>query len=136
MAPKHPLESDGCRGLVIRPEFACKFFEKDSVGRLKTMELKGFNLRCVAPGGRFYIVACRQGQNKHGQSVVKVIGSVKFVANIVMQHSEVCRRFDEHLCDSQDYDKLSAKWKHCVGWKVTDPQAFPDPMFTEMVNQD
>ena len=68
------------RGLIIRHEHACKFFQPDKQGRLKTMELRQHNLRCVPQGGCFWVAARGQGKNDQGVIVFKLLGCVQFEA--------------------------------------------------------
>lgn len=137
-AKRRVLTDDMARGLVLRPEFATKFFDRDSEGQRKTLELRNCNLRCVEPEGRFFIVACQQGKNKHGQKVVKILGSVAFVENLHIPHDQIPKLFDQHLCPREDYNKLSSKWAkdHCCAWRVKEALALPQPMWVNVNNQD
>ena len=126
------------RALVLRPEFASKFFLKGIAGKAKTLELRSHNLQCVKPGERFFIAACKQGKNQHGVNVLKILGSVEFVRNESILHEDVPKRYHEHLCPHDAYQKLSAKWQkdHCIGWAVRDARMFVQPKWLHTVHQE
>lgn len=126
------------RALVLRPEFASKFFLKGIAGKAKTLELRSHNLQCVKPGGRFFIAACKQGKNQHGVNVLKILGSVEFARNEHIKNEDVPKRYPEHLCPHDAYQKLSSKWQkdHCIGWVVRDAQMFGQPKWLQTVHQE
>ena len=132
------MNEPALRALVLRPEFASKFFLKGIAGKAKTLELRSHNLQCVKPGGRFFIAACKQGKNQHGVNVLKILGSVEFVRNEHIKNEDVPKRYPEHLCPHDAYQKLSSKWQkdHCIGWVVRDAQMFGQPKWLQTVHQE
>ena len=127
------------RGLIIRPEHACKFFQPDKQGRLKTMELRQHNLRCVPQGGCFWVVACGQGKNDQGVIVFKLLGCVQFEENVSLNDAGVRGTFSSHLCPEDEFEKIRGKWKKkdaVVGWRVSNAQTFDSPKYIKPGSQD
>ena len=129
------------RGLILRPEHAQKIFQPDSQGRTKTLELRSHACRCVSPGEQFFIVACGQGKNASGVSVVQILGTVIFRGNETIKHDKVVEKFDQHLCPPSSYADLRQRWAqakdHCVGWKLSDAKLLtPAPKWYKHSHQD
>ena len=109
------------RGIIERALAAHKFFKPNDDGKVKTMELRNHNLRCVPPGGRFYVVECGHGRNSKGELVMRVLGSVQFVENVHLDPSTVKAMYAIHQCSHEDFEKLRKNWKKpdvIVGWRV------------------
>ena len=116
------------RGLIVRQEHAGKFFDVDGIGNKKTMELRNHNLRCVKPDEKFYIVECGHGRNLTGDLVMRVRGSVTFVANVQLSPGAVPGLRDQHLCSDEEFQQIQKKWKkkdNVVGWKVKNAELLP-----------
>ena len=127
------------RGLILRPEFAESFFRlHPNTGTTKTLELRSYNCRCVSIGERFHIVACQQGRNKHGVTVMKVVGSVVFQGNEKITHDSVASRYSEHLCSDKEYQVFVKKWSkdHCIGWKVAESLPMLPPKWIQSNHQE
>ena len=138
-SPRHAPEPDLLRGLILRQEHAGKFFKTEVPGRVKTLELRNHNLRCVNPGNQFYIVECGHGRNCSKQLVMKVLGAVTFTENVPLAPEVVPNLYDQHFCNAEDFENIKQKWKKkgtVIGWRVTNAQRFDPPMWFCPSSQD
>ena len=136
MPSDEPEDADTLlRGLIITPEHAPKFFESHE-GKLKSMELRGHNLRCVQPRGRFWIVQCGEGRNSAGTLVYRLLGSVQFMENVSLDKSAVQALYASHLCPQDKFEKLSAGWQKVVGWRLCNPMKLCQPTWFKPGSQD
>ena len=130
-----PPKADGTssqRGLIVRPEFASLFFENPP----KTLELRSNNCRCVKPGNEFHIVESGQGKNKHGLTVVKVLGTVEFEGNIQVEKDQLASLSHRHRVSSEQLVAFMDRTKKVVGWKVCNAKQFPTPKWLKWNNQE
>lgn len=120
------------RGLLIRPEFASLFFANPP----KTIELRSVNCRCVKPGKSFHIIESGHGKNKHGITVVRVLGTVDFEGNIQIEKHQLASLRDQHRVPDEHLADFSENRKKIVGWKVCNAKPFQSPKWMKWNNQD
>ena len=102
----------------------------------KTLELRNNNCRCVKPGSEFHIVESGHGKNKHGLTVVKVLGTVEFEGNMPLEKDQLQSLSHRHRVSSEQLVAFMDRAKKVVAWQVCNAKPFPTPKWLKWNNQE
>ena len=117
------------RGLLLKPDWAELF----ASGK-KCLEIRNYFCRCLKVGDSVSIVASAQGKNSRGVTVLKILGSMKFVQNISIEEKDFKKFFNQHRVSQTTFKEFLSTWSSgksksvkVVGWEFSDIQKFDVP---------